>query len=318
MNTKKQLALTLCGTLLVGCLTGYGIAAASGDSDISSTKAALPQVSNAPAPSLPASAEDCGEYTELIAEACSEFIDSGYTDITYEERFKPYEQFGLTYDANKNELQYNGQTVRWFEDYYPLSEENLQAGIDFFDENGVVDVYAVRDFSRLVRSDDGSFDPSGTLVGVTEFSAEAFAARDIEAIKNPPIQVSIAGDPPSAEELEAMAREYEAFGVTYDIRNDQWYFNGEKVRLFQDVLTSNGESLTSGKFKGAIRHSWSAGGTIDIYTVRDFSIPNANGYGTLTGIEKFSQEEFDEHTQSSGEVLTEASAGSGFCTVTQD
>ena len=36
-----------------------------------------------------------------------------------------------------------------------------------------------------------------------------------------------------------MAEEYEAFGLTYDVKKDQWYFNGEKVRYFQDVLTSN-------------------------------------------------------------------------------
>ena len=69
-------------------------------------------------------------------------------DISYEELFKPYEQFGLTYDI----------------------EDRTQAGNDFFNENGIVDVYSVRDFSNFVRSDDGSFDPSGKLIGVKEFS----------------------------------------------------------------------------------------------------------------------------------------------------
>lgn len=70
------------------------------------------------------------------------------------------------------------------------------------------------------------------------------------AYKNSPPVAAIAGDPTSAKETENMAKEYEAFGVTYDAKNDQWYFNGEKVRFFRDVLTSNGEGLTSGKFKG--------------------------------------------------------------------
>lgn len=231
------------------------------------------------------------------------------TDVSYEEQFKPYEQFGLTYDAAKNELQYNGKVVRWFEDYYPISEDGAQAGTDFFNENGVVDVYAVRDLSSFVHNDDGSFDPSGKLIGIKEFSAEEFAARDIEAIKNPLPEVTMTGDPPSVKELEDMAREYKAFGVSYDIKNDQWFFNGEKVRIFQDVLTSNGESLTCGNFHGAIRTMESADGTIDIYTVRDFTNPDANGYGTLTGIEKFSQREFDEHTR------REAQSSSGFYTV---
>ena len=232
-------------------------------------------------------------------------------DISYDELFKPYEQFGVTYDSGKNELKFNGKTIRWFEDHYTCGD-GVQAGNDFFNENGVVDVYAVRDLTSIVRSEDGSFDPAGKLIGVKEFSEAEFAARDVEAIKNPPSPVAIAGNLPSAKELEDMAKEYEAFGVTYDAKNDQWYFNSEKVRYFQDVLTSNGEGLTSGNFNGAIRNSWSASGTIDVYTVRDFANLDANGYGMLTGVKKFSQAEFDEHTQ------REEQSSSGFCTVIQD
>ena len=173
-------------------------------------------------------------------------------------------------------------------------------------------MYAVRDFTSIVRTGDGSFDPSGKLVGVKEFSEAEFAARDIEAIKNPPSIVAMAGAPPSEKELEERAKEYEAFGVTYDIKNDQWYFEGEKVRFFWDVLTSNGEELTSGRFNGAIRTLGSADGTVDIYTVRDFAHPDASGNGALIGVEKYSQAEFDEHTQ------REIQSSSGFCTVTQE
>ena len=81
----------------------------------------------------------------------------------------------------------------------------------------------------------------------------------------------------------------------YDAEKDQWYFNGEEVRYFRDVLTSNGESLTSGKFQGEMRTLGSGVGTIDIYTVRDYGHLNSEHHGTLTGIEKYSQEEFDEH-----------------------
>ena len=243
-----------------------------------------------------------------LARSVREGDSTSSADISYEELFKPYEQFGLTYDSGKNELKFNGKTVRWFEDYYTV-EDGVQAGNDFFNENGVVDVYAVRDLTSIVRSEDGSFDPAGKLIGVKEFSEAEFAARDVEAIKNPPSPVAIAGDPPSAKELEDMAKEYEAFGVTYDIKNDRWYFNGEKVRFFRDVLTSNGEGLTSGKFKGAMRLLGSADGTVDIYTVRDFAHPDTSGNGTLTGIEKYSQAEFDEHTRQ------DTQSSSGFCTV---
>ena len=274
MNTKI-LALALGGTLLVGCLTGCG------------TAAAFPGGTPSPGVAAPQASDTHVQIAAANAES-----DGGAAKVSYEELFKPYEQFGLIYDSGKKELKYQGKTVRWFEDYYTTSD-GAQAGNDFFNENGVVDVYAVRDFTSIVRSEDGSFDPSGKLVGVKEFSEAEFAARDIEAIKNPPSIVAIAGDPPSTEELEERAKEYEAFGVTYDIKNDQWYFNGEKVRFFRDVLTSNGEGLTSGKFKGTIRTLGSMDGTVDIYTVRDFSHPDASGNGTLTGVEKYSQTEFD-------------------------
>ena len=295
MNTKKILVLALSGALFMGCLTGCGTAAASPGGNPPIGEAA-PQTSDTPVQIAVANAES----------------DGGAAKISYEEVFKPYEQFGLIYDSGKKELQYQGRTVRWFEDYYTTSD-GAQAGNDFFNENGMVDVYAVRDFTSIVRSEDGSFDPSGKLVGVKEFSEAEFAARDIEAIKNPPSNVALlTGYPPSEKELEERAKEYEAFGVTYDIKNDQWYFEGEKVRFFWDVLTSNGEELTSGRFNGAIRTLGSADGTVDIYTVRDFAHPDASGNGALIGVEKYSQAEFDEHTQ------REIQSSSGFCTVTQE
>ncbi len=141
-----------------------------------------------------------------------------------------------------------------------------------------------------------------------------FAARNIEAIKTPPLVVASFGGSLDAKELEDMAKEYAAFGVTYDAKKNQWYFNGEKVCLIRDVLTSDGESLTNGKFHGAIRTLESINGTIDIYTIRDFTNPNTSGHGSLTGIEKFSQFEFDEHTKSGNEVQY----GSGECAVIQE
>ena len=291
MKNKKYLMLIFLSTLFVGGMSGCGTAAILPNANAAQMGASSSQVSNESSTVLTAYAEDGGD-AKADGNACAE-------------QYKAYEPNGMVYDAEKNELYYNGKAVRWFEDYYPIAD-GIQAGRDFFNEDGVVDVYAVRDLSSFVRSDDGSFDPSGTLVGVKEFSEEEFAARDIEAIKNPLPMAAIAGDPVSAKELEDMAKEYEAFGVTYDVENNQWYFNGEKVRYFQDVLTSNGESLTGGKFHGEIRNSWNESGSIDVYTIRDFSNQNTSGNGTLTGVEKFSQAEFDEHTQ------REAQSSSGF------
>ncbi len=208
--------------------------------------------------------------------------------------FQPYSQYGMVYDEGKDELQYNGKAVRWFEDYYQLSEEE-SCGLDFFNEKGVVDVHAVRDFSKPVTNWDGSIDPAGELVGLEPFSEKEFAARDIEAIKNPPVPVCYAAEDGvglDKAEQERIAAEYEPFGVTYDAKKDQWYFKGEKVRYFHDILTSNGESLSSGKFSGSMRTLGSGEGTVDIETVRDFQKPDAEGNGTLTGVKEISQEEY--------------------------
>lgn len=284
MKKQKYLVSALCGMLIVGNLAGCSMAATQGGT--STIGADSTQESNVSVSNLSVAAYDGTE--------------DAY--VSYEEQFKPYEQFGMTYDAEKRELEYNGKLVRWFEDYYTIPEGG-QAGRDFFNENGVVDVYAVRDLNSFIRSDDGSFDFSGKLIGLKEFSEEEFAARNIEAIKNPIPSSAIAGEPISTKELEEIAKEYAAFGVTYEAKENQWYLGDEKVRFCRDILTSNGESLTGGKFKGAMRTFESTDGTIDIYTVRDFANLNDLGYGTLTGIEKYSQKEFDEHTRSSKEVV---------------
>ncbi len=282
MKKQKYLVSALCDMLIVGDLAGCSMAATQGGT--STIGADLPQESNMSVSNLSVSVYDGTEDA----------------DVSYEEQFKPYEQFGMTYDAEKRELEYNGKLVRWFEDYYTIPEGG-QAGRDFFNENGVVDVYEVRDLNSFIRSDDDSFDSSGKLMGLKEFSEEEFAARNIESIKNPIPSSAIAGEPISTKELEEIAKEYAAFGVTYEAKENQWYLGDEKVRFCRDILTSNGESLTGGKFKGAMRTFESTDGTIDIYTVRDFANPTDLGYGTLTGIEKYSQKEFDEHTRSSKE-----------------
>lgn len=299
MKNKKHLVMVLLSTLLVGGMSGCGTTAALPNANSAQMGASSPQTQSGSSPILAAYAEDGG--------------DTKADEDAYAEQFKTYEQFGMVYDAEKNELYYHGKAVRWFEDYYTIFD-GVQVGSDFFNENGVVDVYAVRDFTSIVRAEDGSFDPSGKLVDVKEFSEAEFTARDIEAIKNPPSNVALSGYPPSEKELEERAKEYEAFCVTYDIKNDQWYFNDEKVRFFLDVLTSNGEGLTSGRFKGAIRTLGSADGTVDIYTVRDFAHPDDFGNGTLIGVEKYSQAEFDEHTRTSNAPQS----SSGTCVVTQE
>jgi hypothetical protein len=105
----------------------------------------------------------------------------------YANRFEKYKDYGLTYDKAANRLYYNGELVRYFGDYYPVSEDsNAYAGTDYFNENGTIDVHGVRDLSNIIHNADGSYDPSGKLTGVAPYSQAEFDARDIAKLKNPP------------------------------------------------------------------------------------------------------------------------------------
>ncbi len=142
-----------------------------------------------------------------------------------------------------------------------------------------------------------------------------FDARNIEELKNPPMQATSV-DESSAADNSSTAQElpdnslfsgytyaaetgpkltpdeyaklyavYEPFGLTYDKKQDCFYYNGKLVRQFVDVLASNGESFSGGKFKGSMRQLGSPDGENEIEAVRDYTKLDANGYGTLIGIE---------------------------------
>lgn len=277
-----------------------------------------------------------------LAAAADKEPANGYTAITEEaayvqtpeskaKMYAGYEQYGLTYNKSTGQLFFNGELVRYFEDYYPVgdNEDGAYSGIDYFNENGTIDVQGVRDLSQLTLNPDGSTDPSGKLIGIEPYSQADFDARNIEELKNPPMQ-AMSVDDSSAADNSSTAQElpddslfsgytyavesgskltpdeyaklyavYEPFGLTYDKKQDCFYYNGKLVRQFIDILTSNGESLTSGKFKGSMRqiNSPAGKGEVDVYTVRDYEKPDADGNGTLTGVRAYSQEEFDARTK---------------------
>ena len=153
MKNTKKISYALLALLFVVCLAGCSAAAASVLPHGSGETSALPS-------------ESTSMYD--VAYAKNGVEDAAHDEAVLKEQLKNYEEFGMVYDSDKDVLYYNGKLVRWFEDYYELSAEE-RAGIDFFNENGVVDVYAVRDFSNLIQNDDGSFDPSGKIVGLKHF-----------------------------------------------------------------------------------------------------------------------------------------------------
>ncbi len=82
--------------------------------------------------------------------------------------------------------------------------------------------------------------------------------------------------------LAAIAAEYAPYGITCE--DGRWYYEGQPIRVFTDVLTSNGESMTGGHFQGTMRN-FAGEGDIDVRTVRDFQHCGADGNGALLYIE---------------------------------
>lgn len=198
--------------------------------------------------------------------------------------YTKYEPFGVTYHTATDRLYYNGQLIRCFDDQYPLGDGAV-AGLDHYTDGGVIDVHTVRDYTNPVRNDDGSYDPSGILTGVRTYSQAEFDARSIPEMRNPGISTAYSGTPASPEELAKEYSIYAPFGITYDKEHDLLYYGSQLISRFLDVLSSNGEEFSSGKFKGAMRSLNQNGGEISVEMLRDYSVLDADGYGKLIGVE---------------------------------
>jgi beta-lactamase regulating signal transducer with metallopeptidase domain len=112
-------------------------------------------------------------------------------------------------------------------------------------------------------------------------SQEDFESRDIGDISSAQEGMM------TPDELAKLYSVYEPFGLTYDKEIDYFYYNGKLVRTFIDILSTNGEPLESGKFKGTMRQLGNPDdkGEVSIKAVRDYTKLNADGEGKLIGIE---------------------------------
>lgn len=81
---------------------------------------------------------------------------------------KEYEELGLTYDAAKNAMYWNGKQVRYFWDGVEL-EDGVATAYEHWDENGVMNLRTVRE---ATTNGDGSVDPAGKLVDIREMTID--------------------------------------------------------------------------------------------------------------------------------------------------
>ena len=99
---------------------------------------------------------------------------------------------------------------------------------------------------------------------------------------------------------DAPGDDYAAFGL--ELREGAYYYQGQQVRLLWDSRNQAAAPAESEKPLLDSLSNWDAGGTVDVYAVRDFAQRDAQGYGTLTGLRVASAEEFAENTAQFGGV----------------
>lgn len=222
-------------------------------------------------------------YMQTAAEAVQ-----GNAEVVYTTRFDEYARFGLSYDATADALYYQGKRVRIFEDSYPL-ENQSSAAIEHVDEQGTIDVKAVRDLSQRVYNQDRSYAPGGVLTGLAVLGDAEFAARDITQWTQPrdarnEKKTAIEGEELPPQERAAFFAPYAAMGVYYNAETDALYYQGKRVRRFLDVRRSNGEPRSSGNFQGEMSSIWDDDGVVDVEIIRDYTRPDENGNGTAVGV----------------------------------
>ncbi|MCM3698363.1 M56 family metallopeptidase [Paenibacillus macerans] len=121
------------------------------------------------------------------------------------------------------------------------------------------------------------------LVGgtLTAFATSGVKAdqdtASVEAAESGSLSGGLTEQEQEAQDRKAMAealKVYEPFGLTYDEKNGELFFQGEKVRDFYDEQAGVGQSMTDG--------------SVDLYAVYE--------HEKLTGIQKRSQAEFERNT----------------------
>ena len=170
-----------------------------------------------------------------------------------ENPYAQYEPFGLIYDESEARLYFNGQPVRYFEDIYPLGDDGEVAGTVLSQSDGEVDVHAVRDLSgAIVRNEDGTFDPSGVLIGVEAYSQEEFDARTKEYEEGEAFPyhaqktIFITGEDGEVEYVEAQP--YESDGPTSVFISSE---DGEYTFSLNDADVFYSEGMSVGIIGGA-------------------------------------------------------------------
>jgi len=188
---------------------------------------------------------DEGDEITAVGEAYAEADISG---DYISELLNAYESFGLRCDEAGKAMYFNGKMVRYFYDGVDIGDGGAATVYEFLNENGVVDVYTVRE---ATENEDGSINPVGRLTGILECSQEEFDSRDIRALtRSETIEAVAAGTADSADAaggrtFEEVFSEYKDYGITYVEAagvsgRGNVYYNGQLVDTFIDETPDGG------------------------------------------------------------------------------
>ncbi len=195
--------------------------------------------------------------------------DSITSDAIYNcetELIDAYKSFGLNYNESKKEMYFHGKLVRYFFDGVDV-DNGTAVVFDFFNEDGVVDVYTVRE---ATQNEDGSINPIGKLVSIEEYSKEEFDSRDIKEQTGTLEMVAYGyADDTGGSTFEEIFAKYKDYGITYveaigSSGKGNVYYNGQLVNIFSDVTPGGGVfSFQSGKKGGInVRTAYTSDGKI--------------------------------------------------------
>ena len=172
-------------------------------------------------------------------------------------KYAIYEQYGLTYDQDTDNLYYNGKLVRYFSD-----KLSAQGNYNVFTcANGMVDIKTVRNanyeltgiipvsqqeydrhtesFNR-VQSLRGTAQENGNdAVNTTNgsFSTEEADERDTIVTGSTFTYSGFAYSEGNPDYLDDSLNTYRDYGVSYDKVNNQWIFNNKIIHYLSDKDT---------------------------------------------------------------------------------
>lgn len=213
------------------------------------------------------------------------------------ETYSMYSAFGIEISDDGERLLYNGQRVRLFVDEYSDSQAF------FLDEEGALDLSVTRD-------------ASGNITGMKPISQEeareycsAFYASDVNAVNNTEEAEEVEeikgteeiGGTEETEEIEKTVEieeseenrketakerkgtdkyeQYVAYGVTLSTDGNILNYNGQRVKLFADMLSD-----------GSFETYWyDQDGTVSLSVVRDTA-------GEITDVVRLSEEQAEKYS----------------------